>query len=56
MESVHNISEGLLTYDDRKDINAHQCLIDIIGLYSDYITVYLNASKEILLEEYKKTY
>ena len=24
VESFHNISEGLLTYDDRKDIDAHQ--------------------------------
>ena len=41
-------------YDDRKDIDAHQCSMDIIELYSDHITVHLNASKERLLEEYKK--
>ena len=56
METVHNISEGFLTYDDRKDIDAHQCLIDIIELYSDHITVHLNASKDRLLEEYQKKY
>ena len=49
VESVHDISEVLLTYDDRKDINAPQCSIDIIELYSDHITVHLNASKERLL-------
>ena len=52
--SFHNISEGFLMYDDRKDIDAHQCSMDIIELYSDHITVHLNASKERLLEEYKK--
>ena len=56
MESVHDISEGFLTYDDRKDIDAHKCLIDIIELYSNHIVVHLNASKERLLEEYKKKY
>ena len=25
VESVHDISEGFLTYDDRKEIDAHQC-------------------------------
>ena len=54
VESVHNISEVFLTYDDRKDIDAHQCSIDIIELYSDNIAVRLNASKERLLEDYKK--
>ena len=24
VESIHNISEGILTYDDRQDITAHQ--------------------------------
>ena len=51
MESVHNISERLLTYYYRKDINAHQCSIDIIELYSNHIAVHLNASKERLIEE-----
>ena len=43
-------------YDDHQYINAHQCLVDIIKLYSDHIAVHLNASKEILLEEYQKKY
>ena len=30
VESIHNISEGFLTYNDRKYIKAHQCSIDII--------------------------
>ena len=54
VESVHNLSEGFLTYNDRKDIDVHQCLIDIIRLYSNHIAVHLNSSKERLLEEYKK--
>ena len=54
VESVHDISEGFLTYDDRKDIDTHKCLIDIIELYSNHIVVHINASKERLLEEYKK--
>ena len=56
MESIHNISKGFLTYDDRQDINAHQCLEEIIDLYSDYIASHLNTSKERLLEEYQKRY
>ena len=56
MELVHNISEGFLTYDDRKDIDTHQCLVDVIKLYNNYIAVHLNASKERLLEEYQKKY
>ena len=52
-ESVHKISEGFLTYDDRRDINAHQCFIDIVELYSNNIAVHLNASKERLLNEHK---
>ena len=56
MESVHDISEGFLTYDYRKDIDAHQCSIDIIELYSYHIAVHINDSKERLLKEYKKKY
>ena len=46
MESVHDISEGFLTYDYRKDTNAHLCLLDVIELYSDYLVVHLDALKE----------
>ena len=53
VESVYDISEGILTYDDRKDIYTHQCLIDIIELYNNYIAVHLSASKEILLKDYR---
>ena len=56
MESVHDISEGFLTYDDGKDIDTHQCSIDIIELYSNHIALHLNASKERLLDDYKKKY
>ena len=35
---------------------AHQCLLDIIELYSGHIDVHLNASNERLLEEYQKKY
>ena len=49
VESIHDISEGLLTYDDQQDITAHLCSVDIINLYSDHIAVHLNASKERLL-------
>ena len=56
MESIHNISEGFLTYDDRQYINAHQYLVDVIELYRDHIAVHLNASKERLLQEYQKRY
>ena len=45
-----------MTYDNRKDIDAYQCSIDIIELYSDHIAVHLNALKERLFEEYKKKY
>ena len=55
VESVNNISEGFLTYDDRKEIDAHQCSIDAIKLYSDHLDLHLNTSKEILLKEYKKS-
>ena len=56
VKSVHDISEVLLTYDDRKDIDTHQCSIDIIEFYSGHIAVHLNASKEMLFKEYKKKY
>ena len=56
MESVHDISEGFLTYDDRKYIDAHQCLVGFIELCSNNLAVHINASKEILPEEYKKKY
>ena len=56
MESVHDILEGFLRYDDRKDIDAHQCSIDVIELYSDHTAVRLDASDEIILEEYKRKY
>ena len=48
MESIHNISEGFLTYDDRQDITAHQFSVDLVKLYSDHLAVHLNASKENL--------
>ena len=56
VESIHDISEGFLTYDDRQDITAHQCSVYLVDLYSDHLAVHLNASKENLLEEYKKRY
>ena len=56
VESIHDISEGFLNYDDRQDITAHQCSVDLVELYSDHLAVHLNASKENLLEEYKKWY
>ena len=56
VESIHDISEGFLTYDDRQDITAHQCSVDVIELYSNHLGVHLNASKERLLEEYQKRY
>ena len=56
VESIHDIFEGLLMYDDCQDINAHQCLVDVIELYSDHIALHLNTSKERLLEEYQKRY
>ena len=45
-----------MTHDDRKDINAHLLLIDVIELYSDNIIVHLDASKKRILKEYKKKY
>ena len=56
MESSHDISEVFLTYDDRQDITAHQCSVDLVDMYSDHLAVHLNASKENLLKEYKKRY
>ena len=56
MESIHNISEGFLTYDDCQNITAHQCSVGIIDFYSDNLDVHLNALKERLLEEYQKMY
>ena len=56
MESIHDISERFLTYDDRQDITAHKCSVDLVKLYSDHLDVHLNASKENLLEEYQKRY
>ena len=45
-----------MTYDDRKDINANRCLINVIKLYIDHLAVHIDASKERILKEYKKTY
>ena len=45
-----------MTYYDKRDIDAYQCLIDIIELYINHIAVHLKASNERLLEEYKKKY
>ena len=56
MDSIHDIYKGFLTYDDRQDINSHQCSIDFTELYSNHIAVHLNASKERLLEEYQEKY
>ena len=56
VELIHAISEGFLTYDDHQDINAHECLVDVIELYSDHIAVKLNALEERPLKEYKKIY
>ena len=56
VESIHDISKRFLTYNDRHDITAHQCSVDVIKLYSDHLAVHLNALKERLLEEYQKMY
>ena len=32
VESIHDISEGFLTYDDRQEITAHQCSVDLVDL------------------------
>ena len=34
VESIHDISEGFITYYDRQDITAHQCSVDLIKLYT----------------------
>ena len=56
MEPVHDIPEVLFTYDGRKYIDAHLCSIGVIELYSNHLAVHLDASKERILEEYKKNY
>ena len=56
VESIHDISEGFLTYNDRQDITAHQFSVDVTELYSDHLPVHLNSSKERLLDEYQKMY
>ena len=56
MESIHDISEVFLTYDDHQDITAHQGSVDVIELYSNHLAVHLNASEKNLLEEYQKRY
>ena len=43
-----------MTYDDRKDMNAHICSIDATKLYSNHLVVHLGASKKRILEKYKK--
>ena len=45
VELVHNISEGSLTYNNSKEIDAHLCLIDVIKFYSDHFAVHLDALK-----------
>ena len=39
VELIQDFSEGFLTYDDRQDITAHQCSVDLIELYSDHFAV-----------------
>ena len=56
VESIHDISKGFLTYDDRHDITTHQCSVDVIELYSDHIAVHLIVSNERLLVECQKRY
>ena len=56
VESVHDISEGFLTYNNKKDIDAHLCSISVVEFYSNHIVVHLEASKERILGEYKKNY
>ena len=53
---VHDISESFLTYDDRKDTDFPLCSINVIKLYSNNVAVHINASKEIILREYKNKY
>ena len=45
LESIHDISKVFLMLNDNQDINSHQCLVDVIELYSDYIAVHRNALK-----------
>ena len=56
LELVHNISEEFFTYDDRKDTDVPLCSINVIKLYSNNVAVHINASKEIILREYKNKY
>ena len=56
MESIHDISKGFLAYDNRQNITAQQCSVDLFEMYNDHIDVHLNNSKENLLKEYKKRY
>ena len=56
VKSIHDISEGFLTFDDRHDITAHQCSVDLIELYSDHLAVQIVASKERLINKYQKRY
>ena len=56
VKSIHNISKGFLTYNDRQDITAHQCSVDLVEMYSNHLDVHLNTLKDNLLEEYKKRY
>ena len=56
MELVHVISEGFLKYDDREDIGAHLCSIEVIGLYNDHLAVHLGYLKERIFDEYNKKY
>ena len=56
MESIHDISEGFLAYDYRQDINTIQCSVYVMELYSNHISIHLNALKERLPEKYRKRY
>ena len=38
-ESIHDISKGFLTYDDRHNITDHQLSVDVIKLYSNHLAV-----------------
>ena len=46
MELVHGISKGFFDL----------CSINVIELYIDHLAVHLDASKERIIEEYKKKY
>ena len=56
VESVHDISEVFLTYNNIKYIDGHLCSIDIIELYSNNLAVHLDVSNERIFKEYKKKY